>query len=68
MHGATLPTMQEIGSDLPDLQRHGIIVLVWGDAPDGLPDMTLAVADAVSIQFLCDRYGRTHLSGWLQPV
>jgi photosystem II stability/assembly factor-like uncharacterized protein len=60
--------VQEIARDIPDLAKRGIVVMQWGAGFDGFPDVRLAVADAASVQYLYDTYGRMHISGWLQPV
>jgi photosystem II stability/assembly factor-like uncharacterized protein len=58
--------MEELKRDSGDLEKRGIIVLMYKSAAD--LDITLAVADANSVQYLYDRYGRMQISGWLQPV
>jgi photosystem II stability/assembly factor-like uncharacterized protein len=60
--------LQEIKRDNSDLQKRGIALMEWGEGPDHLPYVKLAVADADSVQYLYDTYGRLIISGWLQPV
>jgi photosystem II stability/assembly factor-like uncharacterized protein len=64
---STQEVLQEITRDESKLRQRGIVLLEWGEGADGA-DVTLAVADAGSVQYLYDTYGRMHISGWLQPV
>jgi photosystem II stability/assembly factor-like uncharacterized protein len=58
--------MEELKRDSRNLEKRGIIVLRYTFAAD--LDVTLAVADANSVNYLFDHYGRVQISGWLQPV
>ena len=64
---STKEVLQEITRDESKLQQRGIVLLEWGEGADGA-DVTLAVADPGSVQYLYDTYGRLYISGWLQPV
>jgi photosystem II stability/assembly factor-like uncharacterized protein len=59
--------LQQITRDAPDLLQRGIALLGWGEDVDGV-EMDLAVADAKSVQYLYDTYGRMKIKGWLQPA
>jgi photosystem II stability/assembly factor-like uncharacterized protein len=64
----TAEVLREITRDHADLQKRGVSLMEWGEGSDGLPYLKLAVADAASVQYLYDHYGRVNISGWLQPV
>jgi photosystem II stability/assembly factor-like uncharacterized protein len=59
--------VEHLKHDTSDLQKRGIVVFAFGAAADGV-DMTVAVADDKTVQYLYDRYGRVYIKGWLQPV
>jgi photosystem II stability/assembly factor-like uncharacterized protein len=59
--------VEHLKQDTSDLQKRGIIVFAFGAAADGV-EMTVAVADDKTVQYLFDRYGRVYIKGWLQPV
>jgi hypothetical protein len=63
----TPQVLEEIRRDSADLQRRGVALMEWGEGGDRLPYVKLAVADAASVQYLYDTYGRLNISGWLQP-
>jgi photosystem II stability/assembly factor-like uncharacterized protein len=59
--------VEHLKQDTSDLQKRGIIVFAFGAAADGV-DMTVAVADDKTVQYLYDHYGRVYIKGWLQPL
>jgi photosystem II stability/assembly factor-like uncharacterized protein len=59
--------LDELRRDSEDLRKRGIVMLSWGQAKDGV-EVTLAVADPKSVQYLYDTYGRMRILGWLQPI
>jgi photosystem II stability/assembly factor-like uncharacterized protein len=59
--------VEHLKQDTSDLQKRGIIVFAFGAAADGV-DLTVAVADEKTVQYLYDRYGRVYIKGWLQPL
>jgi photosystem II stability/assembly factor-like uncharacterized protein len=58
----------QIARERAYLQKRGILLLEFGEGTDQLPYVRLAVADAASVQYLYDRFGRMNIYGWLQPL
>ncbi len=65
--GTALQVDQQIAHDMLNLQQLGIYVLSVGIGADGV-DVVLVLADPTSVETVYSRYGRVHISGWLQPA
>jgi photosystem II stability/assembly factor-like uncharacterized protein len=59
--------MENLKRDKADLEKRGIILISFAAVGDGV-DMTVAVADDKTVQYLYDHYGRVFIKGWLQAV